>query len=72
MSEKKAPKTEEKAPEKTVTAPENAPQSKAVKVKFLRTHPHFAVSIGEETEISQDDFDKYLQDGPFFERVHTR
>ena len=67
-----APATDEKAPETAEKAPERAPKAKGVKVKFLRTHPAFAVSTGEETEISQDDFDKYIQDGPFFERIHTR
>ena len=79
MSDKKPTKTDEKAPETVAKQPETsvkpaeAPtKGKVVKVKFLRSHPAFAITIGEETEISQDDFDKYSEAGPFFERIHTR
>ena len=72
MSDKKSPKTDENLPETPINAAETPAKNKVVTVKFLRTHPAFAISIGEETEISQDDFDKYSEAGPFFERVHTR
>ena len=86
MSDKATPKTDEKEPKTAAKQPENATKQpetatkqpetatkkEVVKVKFHRTHPAFAISIGEETEISQDDFDKYDQEESFFKRIPTR
>ena len=71
-TDEKEPKTAAKQPENATKQPETATKKEVVKVKFHRTHPAFAISIGEETEISQDDFDKYDQEESFFKRIHTR
>ena len=72
MSDKTPPKTDEKEPKTAAKQPETSAKKEVVKVKFHRTHPDFAISIGEETEISQENFDKYDQEESFFKRVHTR
>jgi len=53
-----------------VTTPE-APkmQGETVKVKFLRSHPSFGYFAGAVAEISKAAFEKYSQDGPFFEEI---
>ena len=72
MSDKATPKTDEKEPKAAAKMAEAPAKKEVIKVKFHRTHPAFAISIGEETEISEEDFDKYDQEESFFKRIHTR
>lgn len=77
MSAKPEPKAAEKAaaaepkqPETAAkTAPKAAETAAKVKVKFLRSHPAFAHFVGDKAEIAAADYEKYRQDGPFFEKL---
>ena len=70
-----APEVLDKAKELVGTAlnvaakPAATDDTPLVKVKFLRSHHAFGYFAGQEGEISQEDFDKYSQDGEFFQKL---
>ena len=72
-SDPKAEKPDESQPEdggNVQTKAEQLPEAtETVRVKFLRSHPALAYHPGEEADLPQDLYDRYLEDGPFFKQI---